>query len=247
MDLHARDLERAGQEGLRVFVVHSQERYAYEKAMRQRDMDRTPQQLEELAKRIAQGKLKAAEKVGAAASRVLSRHRGHRYFEWSYSNGNFEFHDHPDRLPTEQAVEGKYVLATEEANLSAQDAVRIYKELNEVERGFRCIKDVLHMRPLFHQSEERVRAHIFVAALALLIHRVLERRLKSAGLDLSATDALNALKTVRLIDIHPADGPMTRCLSNGSSRAAAVLKAVGVVKPLPPPIASAQVEAVGTN
>ena len=81
----------SGQKGLRVFVVHSDDRHAYEQAMRLRDMDRTRQQLEDLATRIAQGKLKAPEKVGAAAARVLSRHRGHRYFAWSYSKGKFEF------------------------------------------------------------------------------------------------------------------------------------------------------------
>jgi transposase len=237
----------SGQKALRVFVVHSDDRHAYEKAMRERDMQRTREQLQELAARIARGKLKAAEKVGAAAGRVLSRHRGHRYFDWSYSKGRFEFHEHPDRLPMEEAVEGKYILATEEPKLSAQDAVRIYKELNEVERGFRCLKDVLHMRPVFHQSEERVRAHIFVAALALLVHRALERKLKTSGMDLSATQALGALKTVRLIDIARTDGKTTRCLSNGSPRAAAILRAVGIHKPAPPPMAAARIERVGTN
>ncbi len=59
-----------------------------------------------------------------------------------------------------------------------------------MERGFRCLKDVLEMRPIYHKSEGRVRAHIFVAALALLMTRVLERRLKDAGLTLFAEQAL---------------------------------------------------------
>jgi hypothetical protein len=90
------------------------------------------------------------------------------------------------------------------------------------------LKYVLHMRPVFHQPEERVRAHIFLAALALLVHRALERKLKTAGMDLSATQALGALKTVRLIDIARTDGKTTRCIANGSPGAAAISRAVGI-------------------
>jgi transposase len=57
-------------------------------------------------------------------------------------------------------------------NLSAVDAVRLYKELSEVERAFADLKDVLDMRPIYHQTDNRVQAHIYVAALALLIQRL---------------------------------------------------------------------------
>lgn len=130
----------SGEPGLRVFVVHSEDRHAYEKAMRERDMDRVRKDLDDLVKRAADGKIKDPAKVGAAAARVLSRHRGHRYYDWSYRNQTFEYHEHPTKLPAEKAMEGKYVLATEQAGLSAKDAVALYKELSEVERGFRCIK-----------------------------------------------------------------------------------------------------------
>lgn len=103
------------------------------------------------------------------------------------------------------------------------------------------------MRPVFHQSEERIRAHIFVATLALLIHRALERKLKKAGLDLSATEALRVLKSVRLIDIRTPGAQPSRCLSSGSSRAAAILRAVGLSKPCPPAFAPDRSEPVGTK
>ena len=74
-------------------------------------------------------------------------------------------------------------------SLSAVDIVRLYKELSEVERGFRNLKDVIDMRPIYHQTDERVQAHIFVAALAFLLHRALEKKLKAAGIELSATEA----------------------------------------------------------
>ena len=53
---------------------------------------------------------------------------------------------------------------TSEKGLSILDAVALYKELTDVESGFRQLKDVLAMRPIYHQIEPRVKAHIFVAA-----------------------------------------------------------------------------------
>jgi transposase len=57
------------------------------------------------------------------------------------------------------------------------------------------------MRPIQQRTADRVQAHIFVASLALLIHRAIEKKLKSAGLDLSATEALFALKSRRVAAI----------------------------------------------
>ena len=73
------------------------------------------------------------------------------------------------------------MIATSESKLSVLDAVALYKDLSDVEQGFRQLKDVLAMRPIYHQIETRVKAHIFVAALALLVQRLLQRRLDEAG------------------------------------------------------------------
>ena len=113
----------AQEPGVRVFVVHSEERLAYERAQRIKAMDRVRTRLEKLQRRIVDGRLKAAEKVGAAATRVLARNHGHRYYDWSYDDGVFRFFEHPVHFAREQAYEGKYVIQTEEPNLSAVDAV----------------------------------------------------------------------------------------------------------------------------
>src|SRR5262249_1539969 len=132
------------------------------------------------------------------------------------------------------AYEGKYVIQTEEPDLSARDAVRLYKGLSEVERAFANLKDVIDMRPIYHRSDHRVEAHIFVAALAFLLHRAIEKKLKAAGLDLSATEALNALKSVRVVDIDLGDRTTHRCVTRGTQRAAAVLRALAITDLDPP-------------
>ena len=82
------------------------------------------------------------------------------------------------------------------------------------------------MRPIYHRTDDRVQAHIFVAALAFLLHRAIEKKLKTARLDLSATEALTALKSVRVVDIDLGDGTTKRSVTRGTQRAPAVLRAL---------------------
>jgi transposase len=95
------------------------------------------------------------------------------------------------------------------------------------------------MRPIYHRTDNRVQAHIFVAALALLLHRAIDKKLKAAGLDLSATQALTALESVRVVDFKVGDGPSKRSVTRGTQRAAAVLRALGITE-LEPPMARDQ-------
>ena len=120
---------RSEQSGVRIFVVHSDERLAYERGQRLRAMGRARAAFEALERRVRDGRLKAPEKIGAAAARIQARHHGHRYYDWEYKNGRFRFFEHPVNLKREQAYEGKYVIQTEEQNLSPVDAVRLYKDL----------------------------------------------------------------------------------------------------------------------
>ena len=229
--------------GMRVFVVHSEERQVYERAQRDKAMERVRARLEKLQRRVAEGRLKAPEKIGAAAARILACNHGHRYYDWRYEDGMFRFFEHPVHFTREQAYEGKYVIQTEEPTLSAVEAVRLYKDLSEVERAFSNLKDVLDMRPIYHRTDGRVEAHIYVAALAFLLHRAIEKKLKAARLDLSATEALTALKSVRVVDIDLGDGTTKRSVTRGTQRAAAVLRALGVTD-LDPPTPPQQGETV---
>src|SRR5258707_3543218 len=224
----------ASQPGVRVFVVHSEERAGFERANGVKAMEGVRIKLEARQRCVVKGRLKAAAKIGAAAARILVGNHGHRYYDWAYEDGAFRFFEHPVHFPREQAYEGKYVIQTEEPDLSARDAVRLYKELSEVERAFANLKDVIDMRPIYHRSDHRVEAHIFVAALAFLIHRAIEKKLKAAALDLSATEALNALKSVRVVDIALGDGRTKRCVTRGSQRAAIALRALGITDLDPP-------------
>jgi transposase len=218
----------SNEKGVRVFVVDSEERLAYEQAERLKAMQRVQERLERLKKRVEEGRIKAPHKVGAAAARILGENHGTRYYDWEYRDGTFRYFEHPRNLTREKAYEGKYIIQTEEQSLSPVEAVQIYKNLTQVERAFRDLKDVIDMRPIYHQTPARTEAHIFVATLALLLHRGLEKKLDAAGLDLSASEALKVLKTVRVVDIDLGEGRQKRGATKGSTRCRPILTALGL-------------------
>ena len=86
-------------------------------------------------------KLKQPEKIGAAAERLLQRNHGYRYYSWDIHQGGFRFFENEASLAGEKSIEGKYVIATSESGLSVLDVVAIYKDLSDLERGFRQLKD----------------------------------------------------------------------------------------------------------
>ncbi len=222
------------QAGVRIFVVRSDERLAFERTQRLAAMVRVRTALQALERRVRRGQLKDPAKIGAAAARILGRFHGYRYYDWEVTDGRFRFFEHPVNLKREEALEGKYLIQTEESTLTAVEAVRIYKELSEVERAFANLKDVIEMRPIYHQTDARVQAHVFVAALAFLLHRAIEKKLKAAGLDLSATQALQVLRSVRVVDFTLDGGQRKRTVTRGTERAARILAALGITELDPP-------------
>jgi transposase len=79
------------------------------------------------------------------------------------------------KVKAEANLDGKYLLATSDPDISAEDAALGYKNLLEAERGFRDMKSELLLRPVFHRLEHRIRAHVLICWLALLLTRVAER------------------------------------------------------------------------
>jgi transposase len=227
-----------GEKERRVFVIDSDERRSYEEAKRTQAMERTRVKLASVQRRVADGELTEAARIGAAAERALRAHKGYRYYTWEIRDGAFVYFEDPVHFDREKRLEGRYVISTGEKDLTALDAVAMYKQLTEVERGFRRMKDVLSLRPIYHQVEPRVRAHIFVAALGLLLQTLLQHQLDEAEVDLSAEHALQALETVRHVRFN-IEGKTRTGVSAANPRARQVLKALGISE-VRPPVAPAE-------
>ena len=134
------------------------------------------------------------------------------------------------------------VIQTEEKHLTPVEALAAYKDLNEAERSFAHLKGLLEVRPLYHHWDQRVEAHVFIASLAFLLDRAMEKKLKQAGTDLSSPFAWQSLETIRCVELQ-LDTQRKLCVARGSRHAAQVLKALGITH-LDPPHAPAGEETI---
>lgn len=93
----------------------------------------------------------------------------------------------------EETIGGMLLLETTDMDLPPEEIVRRYKELAEIERGWRALKSSLMLRPVYHWTEDRIKAHVFLCVLALQIERLMRRRLKSISVG-KAIDRLRRIK-----------------------------------------------------
>jgi len=139
---------------------------------RQSLIEATTQEFEKVQGMVARGKLKSADEIGLRVGRVANKYSVAKHFELEIRDGSFAFHLLSEKIAAEAALDGIYVIRTSlgPERLNTADAVRSYKLLSNVERAFRSLKTVdLHVRPIFHRLEARVRAHIFLCMLAYYV------------------------------------------------------------------------------
>ncbi len=83
-----------------------------------------------------------------------------------------------EKIAQEELLDGKYLISSSDDSLTAEDIVRGYKALWRIERAFRDLKHVLDIRPVYHRLSDRIRAHVLLCWLALLLVRVAENETK---------------------------------------------------------------------
>ena len=110
---------------------------------------------------------------------------------------------------------------------SAEHIVKRYKELAEIERGWRALKSTLLLRPVYHWTEERILAHVFICVLALQIERWMRNRLKG----LSVPSALRQLRRIKIVEV--VEGNDTRILPTRlNAEQKDILRKLGVPAPI---------------
>ena len=132
----------------------------------------TAKELEKIKARVMSGRLAGRDKIGLRIGKVISKYKVAKHFDLDIKDGAFEFTINADRVAAEAALDGLYIIRTSVAaeTMSSEAAVLNYKKLAEAERAFRTLKGVdLHVRPIRHRLEERVKAHIFLSMLAYYV------------------------------------------------------------------------------
>lgn len=129
------------------------------------------------ARRPLQGK----DAIGLRVGRVINAHKMAKHFELTITETRFAYARKTEQINAEAALDGFYVIRTNvpQSQLSDAQAVSSYKSLAQVERAFRSLKTMdLHVRPIFHWNEARVRAHVFLCMLAYYVEWQMRQALK---------------------------------------------------------------------
>jgi len=132
----------------------------------------TEKELQKVHARIENGSLAGRDKIGVRVGKVVNKYKVGKHFALTIEESGFKFERLEQQIAAEAALDGVYVLRTSVAKkqMSSAEAVRSYKALAEVERAFRSMKTIdLHIRPIHHHLEGRVRAHIFLCMLAYYV------------------------------------------------------------------------------
>jgi len=121
---------------------------------------------------VRQGKHGGKDRIGLRVGKVINKYKVAKHFVLEIRDDGFDFHLDDQKLASEAALDGIYVIRTSlsEDRLSVADMVRSYKSLSQVERAFRSLKTMdLKIRPIHHRLEKRVRAHIFLSMLSYYV------------------------------------------------------------------------------
>jgi len=132
----------------------------------------------EVARRTKQPLTEA--EIGLKVGKVLNRHHVGKHFDYRIQAGQLLYSRKEESIRREADLDGIYVLRTSEPKerLSADDVVRNYKNLSQVERAFRTMKGVdLMVRPIYHRLADHVRAHLFLCLLAYYVEWHLRQKL----------------------------------------------------------------------
>ena len=150
------------------------------------------------AARREKRRLKGADKIGVRVGKVVGKYKMAKHFDLDIEEDAFGYRRKPESIAAEAALDGLYVVRTSlaETRLDAEGAVRAYKRLSAVERAFRSLKTVdLKVRPVFHRTADRVRAHVFLCMLAYYVEWHMRARLKPLLFDDHDPAAAEAART----------------------------------------------------
>jgi transposase len=192
-------------------LAQSNDRVNKERAMRRRQLNGLVKRLKEL-QQMEPSRDQLLLKLGAAKAQFPAAWRLMNVqvpeAQEAVNAQTFQFKLRTDKLRQVRRREGRYLLRS---NLSGEDPARLwqfYIQLTQVEAAFKDLKDDLSLRPIFHQSEQRIEAHIFVAFLAYCLHVSLRARLRVLASGLTPRSMLEKFAAIQMLDVHfpTADG-----------------------------------------
>jgi transposase len=190
------------EQGQELYVLaQSHARILKERAMRRRKLKWLWARLKQISAMESLTREELLMKLGAARAKARAAWRLID-IEVAEKDATFTFALNRDKLRKTRRREGRYLLRT---NLCAEDPAKLWKfyiQLVEVEAAFKNLKDDLQLRPIFHQLEHRIEAHIFIAFIAYCLHVTLRAKLKPLAPGLTPRAVLDKFAAIQMLDVH---------------------------------------------
>src|SRR6266566_2247731 len=184
-------------------LAQSEDRRKKERGMRRRQLKWLWKRLKEIQAMKFSQKNDMVMKLGAAKQQAPSAWRLVEVeIAKSESELSFQFSLRKKKLRQVRRREGRYLLRSNLTEEQPAQLWHLYIQLTHVEEAFKNLKGDLALRPLFHQKEARIEAHIFVAFLAYCLHATLRRWLRDLAPGLSPRSVLDKFRSVQMIDVH---------------------------------------------
>jgi transposase len=194
------DVKLLPEDGELYVYAQSRDRVAKERAIRRRKLKRLWARLRQLSA-MTLSREALLMKLGAARQKAPSAWRLVEV-KLAKEEGTFRYRLRRDKLRQVRRREGRYLLRT---NLTETDPAKLwhfYLQLVAVEEAFKNLKGDLAIRPIFHQREKRIEAHIFIAFLAYCLHVTLSRRLHPLAPGLTPRSVIEKFAAVQMLDVH---------------------------------------------
>ena len=122
---------------------------------------------------------KTDEKIGALVGQVLAKYKVNKFFDWSIEKGDLVFTANQEKIASEKAIDGCYVIRNDSETISKSAAVEGYMSLIQVEKAFRNLKTVqIESRPFFHKTDDRIRSHMFLCMLSYYVQWHVVKKLR---------------------------------------------------------------------
>jgi transposase len=181
-------------------LAQSRARIHKERAMRRRKLKWLWARLKQISG-MSLGREELLMKLGAARAHARA---AWRLLEIEVANDSARFSYALNRKKLRQIRhrEGRYLLRTNLCGRDPAELWQFYIQLVEVEAAFKNLKDDLQLRPVYHQLEHRIEAHIFVAFLSYCLHVTLRARLKPLAPGLTPRAVLDKMAGVQMLDVH---------------------------------------------
>jgi len=184
-------------------LAQSQDRRTKERSIRRRQLKWLCRRLKEIQRMKFAKKTDLAMKLGAAKQQAPSAWRLVQVeIAESEPEPGFTFWLRKKKLRQVRQREGRYLLRSNLTEEPPAQLWHLYIQLTQVEEAFKNLKGDLALRPLFHQKEARIEAHIFVAFLAYCLHVTLRRWLRDLAPGLTPRSVLDKFRSIQMIDVH---------------------------------------------